>query len=269
MATKVSDHSLHDTDFSSEPQKLLMPIKGFENMPLVSLEKALEPLQGILSDIETYVHVSKHRCENPPTDGLTFDESASIMIYTMEWEPRDGCLYVVLNRTLRAENRSQLKPWFLYLKLIITALSKLPSSHCTIYRGIRGNFSDRYNNGRTFVWWGFSSCTNSLSVLENDQFVGKSGTRTIFAIECYSAKDIRKHSYFGNEGELLLLPARQFDVIGSFSPASGLQIIQVKEIEPPFPLISLGSDYKSNSGHQMVAQPLVSPISQTTPLNTQ
>ncbi|CAF3414477.1 unnamed protein product, partial [Rotaria sp. Silwood2] len=36
-------------------------------------------------------------------------------------------LYLLLNRSLRAAIRDDLKPWFLYLKLFLTALHKLPS----------------------------------------------------------------------------------------------------------------------------------------------
>ncbi|CAF0795039.1 unnamed protein product [Adineta ricciae] len=229
-----------------EDQKMLAPIAGFATMPLVSLEKAVEPLIDILPGIQTYVHVTKHRCDKPPANGLTVDESASIQIYTMEWEPQDECLYVVLNRALRSEKRGELRPWFLYMKLIMTALSKLPSTHCTIYRGIKLDLTANYREGTTFIWWSFSSCTKSMSVLQNDQFVGTSGKRTIFAIECNTAKDIREHSFYKNEDEMLLLPGRQFQVVGCLKPGNGLNIIQVREVEPPFPLISFESDSVTN-----------------------
>ena len=41
------------------------------------------------------------------------------MLYSMEWQPKEHSLNLILNRTLRDENREKLKPWFLYLKLIL------------------------------------------------------------------------------------------------------------------------------------------------------
>lgn len=154
-------------DADKEEEKMLMPISGFDQVPLVSLERAVEPLTKILSDIEVYVHAAKINCEKKSPDNLTHDESASIMIYSMEWEPHNKCLYAVLNQTLRNSNRNQLRPWFSYLKLIITALSKLPSTSDILYRGIKSDVSASYQVGKTFTWWSFSSCTRSISVLEN------------------------------------------------------------------------------------------------------
>jgi hypothetical protein len=96
-----------------------------------------------------------------------------------------------------------------------------------------------YPEGKTFVWWGFSSCTSSIKVLQSEQFLGKTGTRTMFNIECYSGKDIRRHSYFETENEVLLLAATQFQVVASLDQGNGLHIIQLQEIEPPHPLIAL------------------------------
>jgi hypothetical protein len=101
--------------------------------------------------------------------------------------------------------------------------------------------SDQYRLGSTVVWWGFSSCTLSIDTLSNERFLGKSGSRTFFTIECDSGKNIRSHSYYEKEDEVLLLPARQFRVIGSLDQGNGLHIIQLKEMQPKFPLIKLNS----------------------------
>lgn len=155
----------------------------------------------------------------------------------MEWEPHDECLYFALNTTLRAEDRRKLKPWFSYLKLILTALGQLPSSGRTVYRGVKLNLSKQYPEGKTFVWWGFSSCTSSMGVLENEEFLGKSGQRTLFTIDCESGKDISRHSYYQSEQEILLLAARQFVVKSCLEPAPGLYMVQLKETESPICLL--------------------------------
>ncbi|CAF3935198.1 unnamed protein product [Adineta steineri] len=225
------------SDIVNEPQEMLMPIRGYEKMPIVSLEEAVIPLILILPEIQDYAYVAKQRCKSVPPDGLTQDESASIMVYSMEWEPHEECLYFALNATLRSEDRRKLKPWFSYLKLILTALEKLPSTRCYAFRGVNLNLSEQYTDGKTFVWWGFSSCTTSMGVLENEQFLGKTGQRTMFNIECDSGRDISRHSYFQSEKEVLLLAARQFIVISCLRPASGLHMIQLKETKPPITLL--------------------------------
>jgi hypothetical protein len=156
----------------------------------------------------------------------------------MDWEPHEECLYFALNDTLRAEDRRKLKPWFSFLKLILTALAQIPSAGRTVYRGIKLDLSQQYPKGKEFVWWGFSSCTSTIGVLENDQFLGKTGKRTMFTIECDSGKDISRHSYYQSEQEILLLAARKFVVVSSLQPATGLHMIQLKEIPSPISLLT-------------------------------
>jgi hypothetical protein len=215
---------------------MLMPIGGYENTPLVTLEIAIEPLIAFLPSIQTHAYIAKERCKKL-VDDLTPDESASIMLYTMGWQPYDKSLYVVLNKTLRSTDRQILTPWFRYLKLFLTALSRLPSQHRFIYRGIKLDLSDHYRSGETVVWWGFSSCCKSVDTLQSELFLGTTGTRTIFTIECDSGKDIGKYSYYPSEEEVLLLAATQFRIEGYLDQGHGLHIIQLKEIQPPFPLL--------------------------------
>ena len=232
-----------------ESLQMHIPIRGYENMLLVSLETAVEPLRLILPEIQDYVYVAKQRCSPIPANGLTKDESASIILYSMEWEPHDKCLYFALNSTLRSEDRQQLKPWFSYLKLILTALSRLPSTRNFVYRGVKMDLHEKYPKGKTFLWWGFSSCTSSIQVLENEHFLGKTGLRTFFTIDCNSGKDISRHSYYQTEKEILLLAARQFEVLACLQPAAGLHMIQLKEIEPPICLlqsVTFDSDFKKS-----------------------
>ncbi|CAF1340232.1 unnamed protein product [Adineta steineri] len=225
------------SDIANEPQKMFMPIEGYEEMPIVPLEEAVAPLLSILPKIQTYTYVAKQRCESVSPDGLTQDESASVILYSMEWEPHEKCLYFALNAALRTEDRRKLKPWFLYLKLVLTALEKLPSRRCTVFRGVNLDLANQYTKGKTFVWWGFSSCTTSIEVLENEQFLDKTGQRTLFTIECDSGKDISHHSYYQSEQEVLLLAARQFTVVACLRPAPGLHMIQLKETKPPITLL--------------------------------
>ncbi len=135
------------------------------------------------------------------------------------------------------KKRNQLEPWFLYLKLFLTALSRLPSIHRFIFRGVKLDLHLDYPMGKIIVWWGFSSCTTSINILQSELFLGTTGTRTMFTIECDSGKDIRKHSYFPSEDEILLLAATQFTVKGCLNQGNGLYTIQLQETQPPFPLL--------------------------------
>jgi hypothetical protein len=183
----------------------------------------------------------KQKCDKPK-DGLRTDESAAIMLYSLEWTPREKSFYVVLNKELRTGDDEKLKPWKFYIKLFAMAVEKLPTLSQTIYRGIKMDLSAQYPQGKKFVWWGFSSCTTSIQVLQSEQFLGKTGTRTLFAIDCQSGKNIREHSFFPTEDEVLLIAARKFEVISCLDSGNGLFIIQVKEIESDYPL--LGSPLK-------------------------
>lgn len=232
----TASFKLRSLDIAEEPLRMLLPISGYEEVALVSLKEAVISLASLLPKIEEYAWLALQNCEHPD-DGLKQNESAAIMLYSMEWEPRDKCLYVVLNSILRDKKRTAntLKPWLLYLKLILTGLTKLPSSRHFLYRGVNLDLSVQYPIGRKLVWWGFSSCTTHVNVIE--QFLGDQGERTMFIIDCYSGKDVRNHSFFETEHEVLLLPARYFEVVSSLKAGVNFHIIQLKEIEPDVSLL--------------------------------
>ena len=222
------------TDLFAEPiDHLLCPIKGYSDKPLVCLTDSIKPISNLFNGIEDNVYVALHNCQNP-LDGLTIDESAAIHLYTMQFDGGPS-LFSLLNEVLRSEDREKLKPWFLYLKLFLTGLYKLPSQGKTLWRGMKNvDLSEKYQMGTRFVWWGVSSCTTHIQVLESDEFLGKTGARTIFSIECLNGKSVTNHSYYKNkEKEMILMPGSYFEVIGQLNPVSDLYIIQMKEILSP------------------------------------
>ncbi|CAF3043452.1 unnamed protein product [Rotaria sp. Silwood2] len=240
------------TDLYNEPvDHLLSPIRGYQDKPLVSLTQAIEPVSGFFNEIEDDIFVALHNCQNP-ADELNQQESASIHLYTMQLSGGPS-LYHLLNQSLCAENRDELQPWFLFLKLFLTALHKLPSQSGIVWRGIRDvDLSSKYKKGMKFAWWGVSSCTVDIEVLESDQFLSKYGKRTLFSIECIHGKSVAKHSYFKNtEKEIILMPGSYFEVMGQLNPAPELHIIQLKEIAPPIALVkppfSKANEQKSSS----------------------
>ena len=233
MATDDRGDTL--TDLAEDVQEELPPISGYEDMPLVTLEVAVEPLAGLIPDLQNKVKTAK-RDSLKPADALTIDESASIMLYSMSWTPATDSLYTQLNATLRSKDRKSLEPWYSYLKLLFTALDKLPSIHWIVHRGIKADVYKDYVRGQSIVWWAFSSCTTKLSLLESERYLGNTGIRSLFTIECKNGKDVRKHSYFPREDEILIPAATQFRVISVLDQKNGLHIIQLEEITPTIPL---------------------------------
>ncbi|CAF4068109.1 unnamed protein product, partial [Rotaria sordida] len=128
---EVARRILRLTDGIEESHEVHEPVFDIKDTPIESLENAVNPLVPFLPDIRKHAVTAKKACKNPPPDGLTLDESASIRLYSMEWVPHDKCLYVVLNDTLRSEDGEKVKPWFLYLKLFRTAFERLPKQHLT------------------------------------------------------------------------------------------------------------------------------------------
>ena len=228
--------ALRFAEFGALSKRMLAPIEGYDKMPVVSIKEAVQPLIDIVPNVLRNVFIVNQNCEEPE-DGLTPDESASIMLYTYESEPHEDSLYVILNTALRSEQRQKLKPWFSYLRLVLTGLARLPSERRFVNRGVREDLRPQYPKGKSFIWWGFSSCTSSVDALECEQFFGKTGTRTLFQIDCYSGKDVKSHSFIQQEEEILLLPARQFVVKACLDSGNGLHIIQLQETEPEYPLL--------------------------------
>ncbi|CAF4846770.1 unnamed protein product, partial [Rotaria socialis] len=93
--------------------------------------------------------------------------------------------------------------------------------------GVKLDLSERYTKGKTIVWWGFSSCTTTIGVLKSALFLGTTGARTMFTLQCLSARNIQNHSHFPAEDEVLLMAATQFKVMSCLNQ-DNLHIIQLE-----------------------------------------
>lgn len=237
MTNDVEKIMFRLSDLTLQPKQMLSPIKEYEKQPLVSLEKATEPLISVMPDIKRMVATAKEKCQKIKNN-LTIDESASIMLYTSEWDSQECSIYCMLNQSLREVNREKLQPWLLYLRLFIFALSKLPKiRHKIIYRGIKMDLHEHFPKGKKFVWWGFASCTTSIETLHD--YLGENGARTIFNIESDSAKDISQYTFNSLGKEILIYPARQFQVLSSLDTGNQLRIVHLKETPTPYSLSHL------------------------------
>ncbi|CAF1515937.1 unnamed protein product [Didymodactylos carnosus] len=162
-------------DLKNEPIQLLSPIEGYGNHPLVSLEEAAKPIEHLVPELEQWVYFAKHNSSQQlSSDSLTHDEQAAIHLYRRHSKS-----------TYQTYNRSS----------CFTQTEHL---------------SQEYVEGQICTWYGFSSCTESLKVLESEQSLGKTGTRTLFNIQCENGEIIQKYSHYETEAEILLLSPTQF-----------------------------------------------------------
>jgi hypothetical protein len=179
--------------------------------------------------------------------GLTEHEAASIHVYTQETR-----FYHTLNEHLRGTDRSKVEPYkpcvcampfapsapltyppHSFLKLLLTALHKIPASTKTLYRGVAkalSQLSQKFETGKPVVWWPVTSTASHVNVLENPMFMGKSGSRCLFTITSVSARDIQRYSALGSkEREFVLIPGSCFVVEAILDAGSGLTIVQMAE----------------------------------------
>jgi hypothetical protein len=113
-----------------------------------------------------------------------------------------SAVFSTLNSHLREKKRQALKHWFAYLKLLITALTKLPCFTDIIWRGVNKRIEITTADYAVQTWLPFSSCSKELGIVE--LFLDQTGT--LFAIEAINAKDISKYSALPEEKEVILMP---------------------------------------------------------------
>ncbi|CAF1139133.1 unnamed protein product [Rotaria sordida] len=256
-------------DVQNEPQEMLLPIEGYEDTPLLSLKMSVGNLERMISKVIENANIATERSAYPANE-LSQDESASICLYTMDWKISDRSLCARLNAALRSNDRSEIIPYFFYLKLFLTALCKLKSAKKTVWRGVKADLRNQYPIGKSFIWWGFSSCIESFDDIQSDQFLGKKGLRTVFQIECETGKVINEHSYYHDINEILLLPGIQLQVIDQNYPSNDLCVIHLKEIQssssssPSYLQSPLTSSLTKFSTKQNKNKPHSAPLSSST-----
>ncbi|CAF0901442.1 unnamed protein product [Adineta steineri] len=201
-------------DSVHETKQNFQPIYCYEQEPLVSLEEACQPLENMLgTELSLYINVAKLNSKEPK-QGLTQDESASIYLYTMEW------------------NQSQNSLYYKYLKLLFTALFKLPyTEQHTVWRGVAKDVSEHYREGDELTWRSLTSATSSIDVLQSPMYLDREKVQTIFVIETKHGKSIQAHSHLVNDNEILLLPGIVLKVIGSSTKTDGIHIIHLRDVE--------------------------------------
>ena len=218
---------------AGESRRMLPPLTGVKTTPLLPLEDAVAGLRVIEEhanvDDEVFVAVA-HAEEKLRTESdhpMDAQQMASLILYTLETQ-----VYPRLNRVLRDANRELVKPYFPYIRVLLEALSKLPPHVGTVCRGMKIRLpADDYPVGRKFFWWAFTSCTLNESLLNDPQFCGTTGDRTIFVIKTSSGRNITRYSMMPGEDEVLLPCGLQFEVAHRFTvPGTHCDVINIEEV---------------------------------------
>lgn len=196
------------------------PIYGYQDLTILPLENTLEQIVPLVPNLMDYVFQAKKNCYQITTV-LTHDESAAIYLYTM-----GTYFFVCLNKMLRDENRQVLKPWFAFLKLLISALEKLPSIATNAWRGVGDDTCFNFKTDDEQIWWSFNSFSKNLIVVQS--YISQGGT--LFTINTTQGKDISLYSAFPQEEEVILMPGTKLCIKSlQFRPKNSLLIVQVEE----------------------------------------
>ena len=191
---------------------------GCENLPLMSLEEAVKTIVDFQPTVTDDTKKAKEHCRKNTI--LTPDESAAVYLYTM-----DRPFYRALNQALRAENPQALEPWSAYLKLLITALRKLPSCSTTMWRGVAGEIGSEFSQNTIYTWESITSCSSQMNVAAC--FADQQGI--LFCINTIHGKDITKYSEFQGEREIILMPGTCLRVKSASLDINGLYVVHLDE----------------------------------------
>jgi len=198
----------------------LPDIKGVMAEPLVTLVKTCEPLA-----LQPAANASVTKAQSMTRGKLTADEAASVHLYTTNY------LYKMLNAALRDKDRKGVKKYFLYLRLFLHALKKLPQTEKKLYRGVALDLSSEYKKGSEVTWWAVSSCTPDRKVA--DSFQGSKGKKsTLFVLNTFTGVAIKEFSEFKGEEEFVLAPGIQFKVTDVVNSGSCISIT-MDELKKP------------------------------------
>ena len=132
--------------------------------------------------------------------GMTKTKAMFVNFYTHQ-----SPFYSKLNACLRSENRTELIPYFCFVKAFLSALYCLPLCPGNVKRGVKCDLRDQFSVGDEATWWSFTSTTAKVGVLQSEQFLGATGKRTMFDITARSLVSIKDFSGLPEE-ELILLP---------------------------------------------------------------
>jgi hypothetical protein len=246
-----ADYAKRVMNITMNDMKILPPLLTWlYATPLVSFEECIADLKElemegkkVLANLPVFVSSVKKRVtqmmEDTKSLNLSVDERAAIYLYTMELpelpdNKMNGSVYYLMNLFLRNDNRAALKPFLKYLKLLLSALYKLPAvKDQQVCRGVKADIGSdmKSKEKQTITWNSFSSTTLNSSTLDNPMFLGTTGKRALFMIDCKSGRNISALSACPSEDEILLMPCTSF-IVEHVILQKDLTIVTLREVEP-------------------------------------
>ncbi|MFF8607156.1 ADP-ribosyltransferase domain-containing protein [Streptomyces sp. NPDC015346] len=241
IASTMELHQLYLERLTSVKDEglVLPPITGVFDTPLMDFRKAVEPVSGVLANLDRHIERSSRFGQAKVTEaatvgglsgeevsgeGLSADAISALYLYTCE-----SAFYREINAVLRSSDRERVVPYLPYLRLLFSAVAALPAQTRPLWRGVALDLRSQYPTGRTVTWWGVSSCTSELSVAR--AFLGSRGRRTLFEVKPARAVGIRRFSAFTGEEEYILAPGTQLTVTEVKAERGGLCTVRLTELE--------------------------------------
>ena len=193
------------------------------------MAEALEPLTDIVPDLRQYA-----RKMDRGNGTLNSDEVTAIYLCTIEMRSYKQSLFFKLNEALLSENIYLIKPYALFLKLMLSALDKIPSYEGVVYYGRNDDLMEDYKLGQRGIWWTLTEASKIKEVAEAFATHG-SGVATLVTIECKNAKDVNTHSSFPAESIHYLLPGFCYEVVRVVQNETNIRSIYLVEISTTQP----------------------------------
>lgn len=142
-----------------------------------------------------------HNSQDP--HNLDKEEIAALNLYT------SNAVYRKVNQVLREENRHGIRSFAAYIRLLYSALSKLPSKRCSVTRAVDVDLTANFSLGKVYQDWTFTSTTVAGDI---QKFLGRGGSGSLFTFHCNCGKDVANYSNFEQENEILLPPGYTWKV---------------------------------------------------------
>jgi hypothetical protein len=217
-------------------KNLYEAIQGYEKEEIVSLAEALAPFHEKIDGLQGMIDEAMKDCNLSGKDGLTRDESAAIYIYSMT---NENGVYDLLHDQWQTLCKPVMRKWWKYLRLLKSALDKLPSVEQQVWQVIP---LDQVNTmlQQELVEL-YTTLANCLLLGEGedpiDSLKGKNEKVVLTSYAAMDGKDITTYSKFYPNGdskasrEVFIFPAVKLDVVKKEQLHDGSICLHLKKRE--------------------------------------
>ena len=226
------------------PRRRSRRCSGIELAPVLALRRAVLPLQKIVPGVRELAAAALAFAANKllldvDAHGLTENEVAAINLLTLNSPFRH-----TLDAMMRANDNKDVEPFFPYLRLVLSALMKLPDYAKSVFcvmEGGRGASERDYEVGTEFYWphvaRGHTELLHAVEAVlgASRRSRSRGPPPMLFCVEGGTARDVRAYSsLYDNEEIIVLLPGAQFAVSSRIAMApvapAGITLITVREL---------------------------------------